>query len=847
VKVNNSVSLSCNEIVKGFHKEMHRDHQPQTVPELISQLEQASQKTGKGKAQKRIFKILNSDKNIVSWKFNEWDYAKEKIKLPSDARGLFTLENEERLAVRGYDKFFNINEVAQTKWNWLENNTEGPYQVTLKENGCIILVSGLEDGTLVVCSKHSTGSREDINRNHAAAGQKFLEAQLGKLGIEVKDFALTLYERNLTVVAEYCDDYFEEHIVEYKGEMVGLYLHGLNLNKPVFETLPFEKVQEFAEAFGFQKIDFFQIQDIVELRKVLEECSKTGSYNGNEAEGFVIRCKLNDESKNDYFFKFKFEEPYLMFRQWREVTRDYIQHRRRGDIKFTKHRFITNNYLDFVIPLLENDNELAEKFLQGFGIIDLRKRFLEDYGKSGPEILNQELLEELDAVNALGNLKIDKETKYVFVPIATIGCGKTTTAMTLTHLYPHDWDIVINDDIPNSKNSKKELIKRSLKILQSKKAVIIDRNNHQFRERKQIFDDFMELRDDYISHNTNVQFICLNFIKEDLSTDELWKLTTQRVLERGDNHQSIKAATEGEAKVKGIMKGFVNRFQPVETSKEPDSKFDLIIDLNVDQENSSFYNAEEIIKQLHSKYPVLINSIPSQEMLQASFSKALEFKPVFTKTFPNSRSAKTKGSQEHKKQAVSRETPNKKPKRRSPVYFSIDLNGIERLLFQIDDLLNNKNHYGDCLLSSLRENDRVQSEFHITLAHVNQGKKGTNSERAIWEEYIEYYESKGKGSELGVLASIRLKRLIWNDKALAVLVESVDYVEKDNGKSLNFSIANKFPHITIGTASDDIKPFYSNELAEISSQYVEEGVYPDVTVLNFAEVFLVDLPLKANF
>jgi hypothetical protein len=78
VKVNNSVSLSCNEIVKGFHKEMHRDHQPQTVPELISQLEQASQKTGKGKAQKRIFKILNSDKNIVSWKFNEWDYAKEK-------------------------------------------------------------------------------------------------------------------------------------------------------------------------------------------------------------------------------------------------------------------------------------------------------------------------------------------------------------------------------------------------------------------------------------------------------------------------------------------------------------------------------------------------------------------------------------------------------------------------------------------------------------------------------------------------------------------------------------------------------------------------------------------------
>lgn len=164
--------------------------------------------------------LFDSEKKVVSWKFQEWDYGKKNIKLPCNARGLFILEDGDKpeIVARGYDKFFNVDEVPFTKWEYIEKNTVGPYDVTLKSNGCIIFISGLADGTLVVCSKHSTGARTDVDRNHAESGKSFLLKQLAKLEIESRQFAKRLHELNVTAVAEYCDDSFEEHILAYEGK-----------------------------------------------------------------------------------------------------------------------------------------------------------------------------------------------------------------------------------------------------------------------------------------------------------------------------------------------------------------------------------------------------------------------------------------------------------------------------------------------------------------------------------------------------------------------------------------------------------------------------------------------------
>lgn len=819
------------------------------VSQLIEELENATTLKRRGKATKRVLDVLDSEKKLVSWKFNEWDYAKDKIKLPSNARGLFTLEDEASIAVRGYDKFFNINEVAITRWHWLKTNTEGPYYVTAKENGCIILISGLKDGTIVVCSKHSTGSRDDATKNHAIAGQRVLEKQLQQLGLSTKDFAHKLYESNLTAVAEFCDDDFEEHIIEYKGKDAGLYLHGLNLNKPLFETYPIDEVNRFAREWGFKEVDYFTINTIEQLENELSEYSKSGSYHGKEIEGFVVRCKrVMKDKKNDYFFKFKFEEPYLMYRQWREVTKEYLSHGKRSEIKFSKHKFITNKYLDFVIPLLNNNPRIAEDYNKGFGIIELRNKFLQSYGKSGPEILNQELLEELEVINSLNTLTIDDSTKFVIVPVATIGCGKTTTSQTLVNIYKDTWELVTNDDIPNGKNAKIIFIKKGLEALKEKKVVIFDRNNHQYRERQQIFDDFSKVRDDYISHDTNVQFICLNFVSDATDDNELWNTTVKRVFERGDNHQSIKAKSEA-SKVKGIMSGFVKRFQLVVADKNPDSKFDLIIDLDPSGEKSSLNNSKKILTALNEKYPVLVDKVPSDKILEDSFTFALNYKPTFTKIIGKSPNQNGNNkSKQVKQEDRGKNSKNGKKKEKHPVYFSIHIPNQELVLSKIESLLALKKSsltYDQSGWNYLKESHKFQEEFHITLAHCNQGKRGSEEQKKIWNAFMEVLNEDKKT----LRADIVLKKLIWNKKIMAILVEITRLYDAKTNESLNFTCANKYPHITIGVLSTGTKPFYSNTLAEEVSFFEGEGIFDnDVNVLFWNEVeSLQNLPVKVVF
>lgn len=61
------------------------------------------------------------DRLITSWKMNEFMYRKADNPFPTLARGLFTEQvegsngqHEDKIVARGYDKFFNIDEVAWT-------------------------------------------------------------------------------------------------------------------------------------------------------------------------------------------------------------------------------------------------------------------------------------------------------------------------------------------------------------------------------------------------------------------------------------------------------------------------------------------------------------------------------------------------------------------------------------------------------------------------------------------------------------------------------------------------------------------------------------------------------------
>ena len=118
------------------------------------------------------------------------------------ARGLFTDSNG-KIVIRGYDKFFNIGEVPNTEWDYLEKNTDGPYFVVMKENGCMVFISSDGNGDLYVTSKHSFTSP------HAAKAKYWLDIHLERSNKTRNELSLNLDILNSTIALELCSDDYE--------------------------------------------------------------------------------------------------------------------------------------------------------------------------------------------------------------------------------------------------------------------------------------------------------------------------------------------------------------------------------------------------------------------------------------------------------------------------------------------------------------------------------------------------------------------------------------------------------------------------------------------------------------
>lgn len=689
----------------------------QEVAQLLRDLEKARKEKHRGgfSVKKSTFDVKHSQDGIQvdSWRMQDWDYKRRD--LPVYARGLFTARNrrnEPEIVVRGYDKFFNTDEVHETKWGNILKRTQGPYELTLKENGCIIFIAGLEDDTLLVCSKHSTGDRSDIQVSHASAGEVRIEQQLAAVGKTKVDLARELRRRNITAVAELCDDTFEEHILAYGPDKAGLYLHGINLNMPEFATYPSALVQEFADLWGFRKTGLIVMDDIHKVKSFLEEVAETGAHDGRDVEGFVIRCRMTHDPAalpyRDWFFKYKFEEPYLMYRQWRECTKALINGKQP---KYKKHIKITEEYLLYARRRLAADPKLSKLYNQNHGIIALRNDFLNFKNLKGADAAN------MDELDPLVMTEVTKDV--VLCPISTIGCGKTTLALALTHLF--NWGHIQNDNI-SGKGRPPRFTKAVLEELKDHAAVVADRNNAQRHERKQIITDLK------LQHST-VKVVCLHFKHDEERIEEIRRVTQARVLERGNNHQTIHAATD-KGKFLGVMEGFINRFEPCNPHSRPDDGFDVIIDL--DPTAGSRQNLETIVTQLNSFFPNLIKEVPTPEQLDAAIEAALIYRPDFRHDIPDrsSRNDKDKKPQQQKQQ-----------KKKALEYMSVAVDS-QRINSLLEQTFRTKDSKTSRFYMQLKQTRRVQPKFHVTLMH-----RATAAEHPdLWQRYLALNaEAEGAG------------------------------------------------------------------------------------------------------
>ena len=796
---------------------------PQNVSDVANLLKglEAGTKGGKGsrsaRSKKTSFDVPGTGLTVNSWRFQEWDYKRRD--LPTYARGLFTYhrrDNTPEIAVRGYDKFFNVGEVNETNWDNVRERTKGPYELSVKENGCIIFIAGLDGDHLLVCSKHSTGEREG-QVSHAAAGEQWVERHLSAVGKTKADLARELRKRNVTAVYELCDDSFEEHVLAYEEKDAGLYLHGINLNLPEFTTYSGELVHQFADAWGFKKAQYLIKEDVGSMQKFLEHCAETGSYAGRDTEGFVIRSHRKEHGGGgnyyNWFFKYKFEEPYLMYRQWRECTKAVISGKAP---KFKKHKKITEEYLLYARRRLATDRNLAKAYNQNHGIIAMRDGFLAERGLKGSDIIQQELEEGEEASDVVTH-------NVVLLPIASIGCGKTTVAYALTKLF--DWGHVQNDNIVGKQNRPKQFTTQLCNLMAVHPVTIGDRNNHQKRERKQIIEDTLQIVPD-------TRFVALHYVHDPKNEmlPQIREVTQKRIFDRGDNHQTIQAGSKDRSEILGIMEGFLKRFEPVNVHAEPDDGFDEVIDLNPCA--SSRENLEVVVSTLHSKYPRLVQSIPPAEELDEAIEAAMnDYKP----DIHHDLSFKSKKTEKPSKAASNTNNQNGVASQslRPPKfeYFCIRLPTNE-IISALEKAFSSVPADHAKFFRQLQGSRRIQPTFHITLMH----KASIASNPELWSHLTSLHSNAVSESAtqnnptfdplLGK-CRIRLERVIWDHRVMCIVTRLLDP---------GWESANAIPHITVGTASADIKPKESNDLLQRWMERGTEGSIMDQEMGFLAEV-----------
>ncbi|KAG0358729.1 hypothetical protein BG005_001916 [Podila minutissima] len=602
---------------------------------------------------------------VTSWKMNEFEFSSGL--LPTLARGLFTYEDiatpapvhkppvavpeaaidetapilesgalakgTHRILIRGYDKFFNIGEVEKTELTWLANKTEGPYEVTLKENGCIIFMAGLPpqlagpEGGCIVSSKHFLGSLDHAfsaateaekgnlpEVSHSMKGREWLEKSLSAKGKTMQEFGRWLYDNNLTAVAELCDDSFEEHVLEYPADKAGLYLHGLNRNTADFQTMPSSQVQQVAKEWGLWPTDYVTFNTQKEVMDFADKVRNAGEYDNRAVEGFVVRCKVKNTGGQIHFFKIKYDEPYLMYREWREVTKSIwgqkvrrekeealaaARNKGKGattsttdknkdseEPKRLRMRYpLTKSYVEFILPLMKNKPELFAHYNKNQGIIAIRDMFLKQWNAKTHVEQEKALTASHTSATVASAGAVEDFQRTVIIPIATIGCGKTTVSVALAKLF--GWAHVSSDDFQHlRKNPGQKFTNEVVNQLKKHTVVIADRNNHEYLHRERIMNCVRE-------QFPKTRFVALYWSHDELPIAQIREMQIDRVKKRGNNHQNLtpEFCPDFEFVIQKFLKGFV----PLNPFVEPDSQFSVVVETKVGED--SLKTVEKVVKE----------------------------------------------------------------------------------------------------------------------------------------------------------------------------------------------------------------------------------------------------------
>ena len=229
--------------------------------------------------------------NISSFNFTEkafydrvWDEQTTK------ARGLYLDTMKGRVAARAYNKFFNINERPETKFDMLQHKLQFPVTAYVKENGFLGIVSynEYEDDLL-------TASKSTLDSQYALWFKEMLYCKVSSENIaKLKEY---VKENNVSFVFECVDMKNDPHIIEYPDSQ--LFLLDIVANDMDFSKYEYDAMVDVANRFGLKtKEKAFEIATWQEFFDwYYEALEEDYEYDGRKIEGFVIEDSVGYMTK----------------------------------------------------------------------------------------------------------------------------------------------------------------------------------------------------------------------------------------------------------------------------------------------------------------------------------------------------------------------------------------------------------------------------------------------------------------------------------------------------------------------------------------------------------------------
>lgn len=229
--------------------------------------------------------------NISSFNFTEKAfYDKVWDEQTTKSRGLYLDTLKGKVVARAYDKFFNINERPETKFDMLQYKLQFPVTAYVKENGFLGIVSYNEyEDDLLIASKSTLDSQ---------FAQWFKEMLYEKISAKnIQEMKKYIKEHNVSFVLECVDMKNDPHIIEYPNSE--LFLLDIVQNDINFSKYEYDTMVDVANQFGLTpKEKAFEIATWQEFfdwyYDILEEDYE---YDGRKIEGFVIEDSVGYMTK----------------------------------------------------------------------------------------------------------------------------------------------------------------------------------------------------------------------------------------------------------------------------------------------------------------------------------------------------------------------------------------------------------------------------------------------------------------------------------------------------------------------------------------------------------------------